>query len=725
MESTARSRSFSTLLANLPRFMVGGAIGVGLVVAPAVSPAVLVAGNPAGVSVLAAAHAVAPITNLDGQITDQTGLLSARRADVQAAIDRVESEAHYRLFVVYVNSFDGMDPTAWANATAEANNLGPNDVLLAVATDDRYYGMSVADASGLTSANLDAFENATVSALNAAANSANGDWAAAPISAADALINSVTGQTVGTGGGSLWPLVLVPAAIAAAVGLYFWSRKHRQQPVTTTVTQTQQVTEETEVDITTLPTPELQKQAAAALVAVDDAIKTDEQELGFAQAEFGAAATEEFTGVLNKAKDDMAEAFQLQRVLDDTAHPLAEDERRAMLIRIIQLCGQASGELDAQTKAFDDLRQLAQRVPEVLSDTTARTTELEARIKASQNELVQLNAQYPASALASVQANPEQAEALIANARQAIADGQAALDSGDRSTAVAQARAAQNAIGQAVILLDAVDSANNDLANSQANIASAIASVTENLQEAQRLAPMIDAAGDAAVEPAVREAIAAVEQAKVAHQPDGDPLAALSRLYAAEAALDEALAPARQADEVNQRAAKLLRQTMTQVDKQIRATNDYIVTRRQAVGPEARASLAEAIRLYNLAVDQAQSDPATALETAQKAGKYAKQAATLAQRDVSGWGMGGGVNDIGGMVLGGILINSLLGGGMYGGPRVIGGGWGGGGFGGGGFGGLGGRGGGFGGLGGGFGGLGGGFGGGGFGGGFGGRGGGF
>lgn len=659
-------------------------LGSGLAVAPALAPASVA---PA---VLSVASAEPPLATLDGDVTDRAGVLADdRRADVEAALQRVFDETDYQLFVVFTEEFGGVDGLSWANSTASNAHLGTRDVLLAVATGDRLYGLSVDSSSSLSDAQLDRIEAATEVALRAAAGApeGEGDWGAAAIAAADELRSVATGGGDGGGGG-----LLLGSAVAAAggVGGWLWWRSRRKaagQPGATS-----------QDELAGLPTEELERRAATALVAIDDALKTSEQELGFAQAEFGLEATAEFQRVLTEAKADVGQAFVLRQHLDDET-PDPEAQRRQWLGQIISLVDGAADALDAQTGAFDDLRKLAERAPAVLDETAQRADEIEARTGSARQTLATLMATYPASALASVTANPEQAATLVEHARTAVADGREALTRNDRNTAVADARAAQNALGQAVLLLDAVDRAGQDLAEAGPRLDKGIASITQDIADAARLAPIVTQAGDVSVDPAVAEARTAVAQAQAAKQ-GGDPLAALARLTAAEAALDKVLEPARERDEANARAAALLRDTLGRVESQVRAVNDFIATRRQAVGPDARTRLAEAIRLVGEARQLAGVDPQAALSRAQEAERHATAATQLAQNDVSGWGQGGGFGggqgggpNVGGMILGGILVDSILRG--SGGGRS-GGGFGGGGFGGGGLGG-GSRGGGFGG----------------------------
>lgn len=633
-----------------------------------------------------AAQAVPPLEELPAEITDQVGALEGREADVQQALDRLADETELQLFVVYVSSFDGVEGRAWGDATATNSGLGPNDLLLAVAVDDRAYGLSADNNAPITDDQLGDVEAAAEDRLR------QDDWAGAAIAAADTAREAVTGS--GSGGGfPVGAVVGVGAVAVAGVGGYMWYRRRR-----TAVRQEGAAPESLEA----LPTEELERRAGSTLVSIDDAIKTDEQELGFAQAEFGLEATREFAATLDKAKADVARAFQIRQALDD-AQEESEPQRRQMLVELLHLCDTAADALDAQTSAFDDLRKLQARAPELLDETDQRAGEIAQRIEVARQTLASLGTTYPASALASVSDNPDQAQALVDNARQAVVEGRAGLERRNRALAVAHIRGAQNALGQASTLLDAVESAGSDLAAAGPKLDQGIASITQDIADAGRLAP-----DDTAVRATVTEAEAAAEEARQARD-GGDPLAALQRITAAESALDKALGPVRQKAESDARAAALLRDTLGRVESQVRATNDFISTRRGAVGPEARTRLAEAIRLVTEAHELQGTDPTAALASAQRAEQYVQQAAQMAQQDASGWGMqqqqqGGLGGNVGGMVLGGILLDSILrggsggggfggsggfGGGTYGGSSGrrrsggIGGGFGGGGFGGG------------------------------------------
>ncbi|MGO1333353.1 TPM domain-containing protein, partial [Cellulosimicrobium funkei] len=461
------------------------------------------------------AHAVPPMDVTD-EITDPSGVLGDRTDDVRAALDRLAQDTDLQLFVVYVDDLDGMDGVDWANATANQSGLGVDDLLLAVGTQDRRYGLSYDNNVPLSDAELDRITSAVEDELRA------DDWAGAAIAAAEVA----RGASQGSGGVS-WFWVLLVGGVLVIVVVVVARAAGRRRRAATAVGPAGD-------PLAALPTAELDRRASAALVAIDDAVKTSEQELGFAQAQFGIEATQQFSAALAEGKQRVAEAFALRQQLDDD-QPEAEPQARQMMARIVALCDEVADSLDAQSRTFDELRDLQARAPQVLDETDQRATEVLARVEPARATLEALGRSYPSTALASVAQNPEQAQALLTGARESVARGREALASKDRATAVALARAAQNAVGQAVTLLDAVDRAGTDLAESGPRLDRGVASITSDIADAGRLAP-----GDPTVAPALAEAQAAVAVAGAARD-GGDPLAALRRLTDAEAALDAVL----------------------------------------------------------------------------------------------------------------------------------------------------------------------------------------
>lgn len=640
---------------------------------------------------------------LDGEITDQVGALSGGdEATVQAALDRLSDETQYQLYVVYVDEFS-TERIAWVDQTAELTGLGSNDLVLAVATEQRSYVLAPQEVPGLSGGDLDRI------AADVEDHLSEDDWAGAAVTAADEVREAATGGGAGSGLGWLFVGGLVVIAALTAVAWASSRRRASRQKIAAGTPGRfpggPQLPGGPAGELAALPTAELDRRSASALVGIDDALRASEQELGFAQAQFGPHATREFEQVLTRAKADVTEAFRLRQTLDDDV-PDTEPQVRETATRILHMVGAASAALDAQKESFDRMRDVESRAGEALDAHERTAAELRARVETSRATLGTLAARYPAEALTSVTGNPDQALALLSEVDTAVEQGRAAVAAGDRAVAVRYARAAEEALGQVGQLLDAVDRAGTELATIGSRLDAAIASISADVDDAQRLAPR-----HPEVSARAEAARAAITTGQAARAGDGDPLAALRTLTEAEAAIDRALAPMREAQDRATRARQLLDQTLGRVDSALRGTTDYIETRRGAVGPEARTRLAEAGRMFRAAVDQRDTDPEAALGQAQQAERLVREAQQLAQRDVDWYdqqrrggpgnrGSGGGLGDIGGMVLGGILIDSILrgGGGGWGGGGAHGGGWGGGGFGGGG------HGGGFGGGGGGFGG---------------------
>ncbi|MEV0950532.1 TPM domain-containing protein [Promicromonospora sp. NPDC050249] len=643
-----------------------------------------------------------PITLTD-QVTDGAGALSdAERQDVDSALDRLAGESDLRMFVVYIESFDGTEPVDWANASANQSGLGPDDLLLAVATVDHEFGLSADTNVPLTTGQLRSIDRAVASAVE------DERWAPAATDAADAVRRAATAATS--------PLLVAGIALAAvlvlaALGYVLW--RFALPRVLPRLTERSATAGGPAPDeLADLPVPELDDRASSSLVRIDDALKTCEQELGFARAELGADATRDFELILARAAADVRQAFAIRQELDvaaqaedtqaDGAPPaehreaeehrpvLGDAERRARLTRVIALCESAADTLDARTRAFDDLRRLQQRAPELLTDVVAREPEVTDRAAVTRATLERLAGRYPAEALAMVSGNPEQAELLVVNARAAVSAGRSALEAGQKAVAVAHARGAQNALGQAVMLLDAVDATAAHLDRAAERLDKSIASLTQDVVAARSVE------GDFRVTLARTAAQASLKHVEVTRE-GGDPLAGLQRIAAAEAALDAALAGTRDFTEVAARASALLRDTLGRVDEQLRQTADFVATRRGAVGSPARTRLAEATRLADAARSLQPVDPAAALGEAQRASKLVQEAARLAREDADavviaaaakaepdadGSDENGPIT--GGMMLGGILLDpKVVRSRRHAATARIGGGFGGGGFGGG------------------------------------------
>lgn len=643
---------------------------------------IVVAASTVGVA--GVAYADDPF-RLESVITDRVGALNGRVDDVQEAIDKVANEHGLQLWVVYVDDFSGMSAGDWAEETAIESDLGVNDALLAVATGDRAYATSLDPQYPIDDAELTEVETVAIEpALR------ENDWAGAAIGGAEGFAAVRSGQQVQTpditpgdanpgGRGSAAPWIIGGVAVAG-VGAAGWAvargfRKRRSGAAE---------------GLDQLPTAELETRSGSLLVETDDAIKTSEQEVGFAEAQYGEEAARPFAAAVAEAKTHLNESFKIRQLLDDST-PEDEPTRRKMLTEIIERLDDANQRLEAEAEAFDKLRDLEKNAPEVLARVKENTTALQGRLETTRSTLQTLSGRYVESAFEPVAGNAEEAASRLSFATAAAAEADAKIQAASMSEAALQVQAAELAAGQAGELLDAVDRHSSELDKAAEGVRSALADVTQDLAEAKALAANPGSAAGAAADLPSQIAAAEAVVATVRQGVDGgryDPLAALRGLQETGGTLSQALSGVRDAQARAQRARAALDQTVLSARSQIAAVTDFITTRRGAVGGEARTRLVEAQRYLDQALAVAQSDPTTALAHAQQADALAQQAARLAQSDVGGFapsnsgyggmfgggggGGGGGMSGMNGAILGGIL-GSMLGGGGGGGGRSYGG----------------------------------------------------
>jgi hypothetical protein len=615
---------------------------------------------------VASASATDPVDLGSGYIVDQAGALSSSDASTaQSRLEALYASTGVDLYVTIVDEFTNpSNSQEWADTVAQRNGLGPSQYILAIATESRQYYIS-ADSSGpLSDSELTQIEASIRPQLS------SGDYAGAIESAADGIESAVNG---GASGGGFFSGLLVFLAIAAVIGLVIWLiMRSRRKAAGGGRTQGAVTAEQAPQ----LSTEELASRAASALVQTDDAVKTSEQELGFAKAQFGDQAAAEFEQALATAKANLDEAFSLKQKLDDTEED-TEEQTRAWNTRILELCQAANAGLDEKAAAFDELRKLEQNAPEALARVQDARAAVAPGVGTASARLQALAGAYAPIALATVADNPEQAAERLAFADEQLAAAQAAIGSGDGGEAAVSIRAAEDAVGQAQLLEKAIDKLGADLAEGEQNAAALVDELERDIAAASALP---DPDGRLAqVIAATRQQVDTARGYLSGTQ--RRPLYALEGLEAANEQIDAHIQGIRDAQAQRQRANQMLGQVIMQAQAQVSAAEDYITARRGAIGAEARTRLAEAGASLVQAQQLQPTNPEQALQYAQRANQLAGQAIQSAQRDVGSFSGGGGMGGMlgggggssssgGGMmgaVLGGIVINSLLGGGSSGG----------------------------------------------------------
>jgi hypothetical protein len=423
----------------------------------------------------------------------------------------------------------------------------------------------------------------------------------------------------------------------------------------------------------TVTTEQLSVDANSLLVAADDSLKTSEQELTFATAQYGTQATGLFTTALEKSREDVAAAFHLRQQLDDDIAD-TEDTKRKWYIEIIERCQAADARLDAHVDAFDKLRELEANLETLIPQLSARRDEAFAKLAPTTSTYESIKSRYAQSAVqavsdsgAQIQERIDFADRTLAQAKQAVADDR-------RPLAALAVRATEEALGQVDMIHDGVRQLATSLDETMASVNAMINEVGTDIAAGQAaVAASANTSTPATVDLAA--AVAAAEQVLTSVRseldpstPLPDPFDELRRLEQVNVRIDAALDSIRDAADRANRARTMLEQAIPAARAEIAAVSNFITTRRGAIGSDARTRLSEAERYLDQAVNQSQIDPVAALSAAQQADALAEQAGKLANQDVNGWhqpqfGGGGGMTmgGVGGAVLGGILLDSLLG----------------------------------------------------------------
>jgi len=631
-------------------------------------------------TLLAPSATAEPPFRLPDTVTDNAGVLSERQlADVQKSVDQLYSERHVRLWVVFVESFAPQGAVGWAQQTRTISDLSNEDAILAVATGQRSYAFLVPSAAaGGSSTKVDDIRRDRIEpALH------NSDWVGAATAAATGLSNlGKSGGKGGGKGGGLSPIPMVAIAgigLLVIAGLMLWSRRRRAKRHEADVAAAKNIDPTDLAALASVPIGALDDLSKSIVVQVDNAVRTSANELVLAVEEFGDTQTAPFAAAVDNARTTLKQAFAVRQKLDDDV-PEPLPERRDLLTRVVVSAAKANRELETQTTAFHQMRDLVLNAPERLDALTQQLVNVTSRVEPSQQKLTQLHSEFAESALASVARNVNAAKERLGFADVAITKGRALAAkpvAGEVGELVDCVRGGESALQQANTMLDAVDSAASDIRKAVTTLPSAIEDIQRGItQAAAQLAEgglakatELSAARDAAV------------KAVTAAQTNGaaDPLGTFTQLTQADADLDRLLAGVAEEREAAERLSRSYETALFTAQSRVRSVSDYIDTRRGSVGPEARTRLNEAMRQLEAAQTKSKTNITEAIAHANGAAMLAAQAQQLANDDVQAGQRqyqarysGGRQSDMGAMVGGIILGNILTGGGGFGGG---GGGW--------------------------------------------------
>lgn len=632
---------------------------------------------------LAAAQATVP--RLAEQLTDEIRVLSASEAaEVRRALDAVEADTGVQVWVLFTDVTGGEPAPAFADRTAEANSLGANDALLVVAFEDRVYALWASDRLELSDRQLDDIladvleprlraddpAGAAIATARAVGEAVTGGVPATPVPTAVATPRpqptAAPGGSTGGGGLDLTPVIAIVVLGGGALLIVRGVVVARQT-----------------ARLDARDRDKLAREANRALLAVDELLLDAEQELGFAEAEWGDAEAKPFRDGVLAATAELKAAFAIRQLLDDHI-PEPPTQRRVMLAEIMDRTGRARTMLETELTRIEERRDLERTAPTLLAALPAEIEVLRTRRTAAGALLDRLLHDYAPSAVGSVSGNLVEADKCLETAASETARGLEAVEP-RRGEAVVALRHAQEGVASAARLVEGVERLAASLDDAAAQAGPELAAAEADVARA-RAAIGSGGAGAGLTEAVARAERLLGEAQRSAQATPYDPLVALDRATAAHRAADEALSGIEAAEQARLRQAQLLDRTIVSARGRVARAADYITTRRHGVGERARVRAAEAEARLAEAERLAPTDAAAALAAANRSLQLADEAYSLAASEFDGWTPGGGPvagpyrgggpspeAQIAGAILGGI-IGGVIGGG---GRRSGGSGWGG------------------------------------------------
>ncbi len=663
-----------TRRASTPRRRLAAATAAGFLAAAPI------AGLPSLLPDTAPVAAAETPARWDNALVDSEGVLDSSTAgDIEKRLKDLQQDVGVKMYVVYVGSFDGADPTQWAHTALAANGGADNMAVLAIAVKDRLIGGWAAEGVGVSGDEL------ADSAYSVLATD-DSDWAGAATAAIDKARGVSPGEAAAIVGGG------AGAAAVVGGGAWAWSRRNRPRRTAAQVEDARGIDPSDVSTLATLDVDVLDELAAEELVSTDESIRTARAELDLARSEFGDGRVGELERALRHSESTLEKAFSLRRRLDD-AIPETVADRAAMLVEIVSTCGAADDALDGQVARYREMRDQLLRAPDLVDELMRRSVALTTRVPEAEATLDVLRQRHDATALSSVADNPSMASEHIRLAGEALDQARGLLDRpvGEQGGLPDALGAAGSHLDRAEKLLTGVEHADDNIRRAVTGMQELTAEIAGEIREAENLllAPGAADFDRGALRAAIEGGRSAIDVAD--SRGDEDPLLAYSALSEADAELDEHLEGARDAARALSRATATLNGALRDAEAQVQTAHDLVDTRRGIIGSDARTHMSEALRLLRSAQQarSAQSMPMLrqGITDAQAAGHEAQKAVNAARRDIDRHrNRHNGGSGTGSLITGLVLGSMMNSGGGFGG------GFGGGGFsgGGGGFGGSGG-----------------------------------
>lgn len=554
----------------------------------------------------APAFATSPVTT-SGIVTDPGGWLSdSDRSDIETAARTARTKG-ITIDVVVVPDFSGQKPDAWCKASATASSSKDSDILYAIAYNERsdVFCSKKAPVSQTVLDNAQRQAEATLTSNPLTAsdtaigaqtfiNSVVSGYQS-PSSTGSSSSRSSSSRTSSPGSGSMLVMLIIVGGGVIALLVHNNSRRSRGAGTAQTPAQAANMPGMSVAETVTL--------ANRQLLSADEQVRSAADELDFARAQFGIAATDEFARTLEAARAAVARGFERQKQMEDAT---GDAEKRAMASAIMRDLGENMNPLSAVQAAFEQRRSEQATLPSRITEASERLVEQRGDLERATAELAAIAGIYPAQMLTSLQDNPEQAHALLETAASAIEAAKQAVDT-DRALAESTLDTAHRALMMAKHQTDAIFSAKSDLDAIRDRLGAAIGSISADLADVTSLR-----AEPTVFDPLVADARAAIAEGQAALMNNGDPLAALEHLRTSEADIDAALAPLRSQRENAEKARTNAQAQISLAETAFERAERYVQGRRGAIDLSVRSTLHDSEQSLKAARAAISSDPAKA-----------------------------------------------------------------------------------------------------------------
>ena len=558
------------------------------------------------IALSAPAFATSPVTT-SGIVTDPGGWLSdSDRSAIETAARTARTKG-ITIDVVVVPDFSGQKPDAWCKASATASSSKDSDILYAIAYNERsdVFCSKKAPVSQTVLDNAQRQAEATLTSNPLTAsdtaigaqtfiNSVVSGYQS-PSSTGSSSSRSSSSRTSSPGSGSILVMLIIVGGGVIALLVHNNSRRSRGAGTAQTPAQAANMPGMSVAETVTL--------ANRQLLSADEQVRSAADELDFARAQFGIAATDEFARTLEAARAAVARGFERQKQMEDAT---GDAEKRSMASAIMRDLGENMNPLSAVQAAFEQRRSEQATLPSRITEASERLVEQRGDLERATAELAAIAGIYPAQMLTSLQDNPEQAHALLETAASAIEAAKQAVDT-DRALAESTLDTAHRALMMAKHQTDAIFSAKSDLDAIRDRLGAAIGSISADLADVTSLR-----AEPAVFDPLVADARAAIAEGQAALMNNGDPLAALEHLRTSEANIDAALAPLRSQHENAEKARANAQAQISLAETAFERAERYVQGRRGAIDLSVRSTLHDSEQSLKAARAAISNDPAKA-----------------------------------------------------------------------------------------------------------------